>query len=79
MIMRACIILPNMIVEDEQDKYIQFDAAEFTQPKSTSSLQMDFNYFTDMLSNLGNIMAARARVRDLAIHPQLKANLVKHI
>jgi len=58
--MRACIILYNMIVEDERDEYTYFDASEFTQPESTASSQVDFNYFTDMASNLGNIMASGA-------------------
>jgi len=37
MIMRACIIFHNMIVEDERDEYTQFDASEFKQPESTTS------------------------------------------
>jgi len=40
---------------------------------------VDFNYSTDMPSNLGNIMASRARVRDWALHEQLKDDLVEHI
>jgi len=36
-IMRACIILHNMIVGDERDGYTQFDVSEFVQPESTRS------------------------------------------
>ena len=32
---------------------------------------MGINYSTDMPSNLGNIMASRARVCDRAMHQQL--------
>ncbi|XP_048609380.1 putative nuclease HARBI1 [Brassica napus] len=78
-IMRACIILHNMIVEDERDGYTQFDVSVFAQPESNRSSQVDFMYFTDMPSNLGNMMSIRNRVRDNTIHQQLKADLVEHI
>uniref|UniRef100_A0A0D3C2B0 Myb-like domain-containing protein n=1 Tax=Brassica oleracea var. oleracea TaxID=109376 RepID=A0A0D3C2B0_BRAOL len=78
-IMRACIILHNMIVEDERDEYTQFDVSVFAQPESNRSSQVDFTYSTDMPSNLGNMMSIRNRVRDRTIHHQLKADLVEHI
>uniref|UniRef100_A0A0D3B8S3 Myb-like domain-containing protein n=1 Tax=Brassica oleracea var. oleracea TaxID=109376 RepID=A0A0D3B8S3_BRAOL len=37
-IMRACIILHNMIVEDERDEYTQFDVSEFQQGEDNRSL-----------------------------------------
>ncbi|WZZ77775.1 putative nuclease HARBI1 [Brassica napus] len=78
-IMRACIILHNMIVEDERDGYTQFDLSIFAQPESTRSSEVDFTYSTDMPSNLGNMMSIRNRVRDRTIHHQLKADLVENI
>uniref|UniRef100_A0A0D3C4B1 DDE Tnp4 domain-containing protein n=1 Tax=Brassica oleracea var. oleracea TaxID=109376 RepID=A0A0D3C4B1_BRAOL len=78
-IMRACIILHNMIVEDERDGFTQFDVSVFAQPESNRSSQVDFTYSTDMPSNLGNMMSVRNRVRDKTIHQQLKADLVEHI
>uniref|UniRef100_A0A0D3AR58 DDE Tnp4 domain-containing protein n=1 Tax=Brassica oleracea var. oleracea TaxID=109376 RepID=A0A0D3AR58_BRAOL len=58
-IMRACIILHNMIVEDKQDGYTQFDVSVFAQPESNRSSQVHFTYSTDMPSNLGNMMSIR--------------------
>uniref|UniRef100_A0A0D3DNS6 DDE Tnp4 domain-containing protein n=1 Tax=Brassica oleracea var. oleracea TaxID=109376 RepID=A0A0D3DNS6_BRAOL len=78
-IMRACIILHNMIVEDERDGYTQFDVSIFAQPKSSRSSEVDFTYSTDMPSNFDNMMSIRNRVRDRTIHQQLKADLVENI
>nr|ABE65399.1 hypothetical protein At1g43590 [Arabidopsis thaliana] len=78
-IMRACIILHNMIVEDERDGYTQYDVSDFAHPESASSSQVDFTYSTDMPSNLGNMMATRTRLRDRTKHEHLKADLVEHI
>uniref|UniRef100_A0A0D3BVW3 DDE Tnp4 domain-containing protein n=1 Tax=Brassica oleracea var. oleracea TaxID=109376 RepID=A0A0D3BVW3_BRAOL len=78
-IMRACIILHNMIVEDERDGYTQFDVSEFAQVESSRSSHVDFMYSTDMPSNTGNLMAIRTRLRDRNIHEQLKNDLVEHI
>ena len=75
-IMRAYIILHNMIVEDERDGYTQFDVSEFVHPESAISSQVDFTYAIDMPPNLGNMMAIRARVRDRIKHEELKADLL---
>ena len=77
--MRACIILHNMIVEDERDGYTQYDVSVFAQPESSRSSQVDFTYSTNMPSNLGNMMSIRNQVRDRKIHHQLKADLVENI
>jgi len=77
--MRECIILHNMIVEDERDGYTQYDVSDFAHPESASSSQVDFTYSIDMLSNLGNMMVTRTRLRDRTKHEYLKADLVEHI
>ncbi|XP_020887609.1 uncharacterized protein LOC110230057 [Arabidopsis lyrata subsp. lyrata] len=78
-IMRACIILHNMIVEDERDGYTLFDTTEFEQAESAGSSRVDFTYSTDMPSNFFGMMTNRARVRDRGMHQQLKNDLVEHI
>uniref|UniRef100_A0A0D3CB57 DDE Tnp4 domain-containing protein n=1 Tax=Brassica oleracea var. oleracea TaxID=109376 RepID=A0A0D3CB57_BRAOL len=81
-IMRACIILHNMIVEDERDGYTQFDVSIFQQPESNRSAQVDFSYSDQMPTNLGNVMGMmtiRNEVRDNQIHQRLKADLVENI
>ena len=78
-IMRACIILHNMIVEDERDRYTQFDVSEFAQVEANRTSQVDFAFSTDMPSNLGNMIGIRNQVCDRKMHQQLKADLVEHI
>ena len=47
-IIRACIILHNMIVEDERDEYTQFDVSEFQQGEVNGSSHVDLTYSTDI-------------------------------
>ncbi|KAL1193722.1 hypothetical protein V5N11_031632 [Cardamine amara subsp. amara] len=78
-IMRASIILHNMIVEDERDGYTQFDVSEFTQVEANRTSQVDLTFSSDMPSNLGNMMVVRNQVRDRKKYEQLKADLGEHI
>uniref|UniRef100_A0A0D3BTH8 DDE Tnp4 domain-containing protein n=1 Tax=Brassica oleracea var. oleracea TaxID=109376 RepID=A0A0D3BTH8_BRAOL len=55
-IMRACIILHNMIVEDERDEYTQFDVSEFQPGEDTGSSHVDLTYSTDIPTNIANMM-----------------------
>uniref|UniRef100_A0A0D3ATX1 DDE Tnp4 domain-containing protein n=1 Tax=Brassica oleracea var. oleracea TaxID=109376 RepID=A0A0D3ATX1_BRAOL len=81
-IMRACIILHNMIVEDERDKYTLTDVSVFEQPESSRSSHVDLNFSTQMPTNLHDVMGMltiRNEVRDNQIHQRLKADLVENI
>uniref|UniRef100_A0A0D3EEG2 DDE Tnp4 domain-containing protein n=2 Tax=Brassica TaxID=3705 RepID=A0A0D3EEG2_BRAOL len=60
-IMRACIILHNMIVEDKQDGYTQFDVSEFQQGEDHRSSHVDLTYSTDIPINIANMMDSRRR------------------
>uniref|UniRef100_A0A0D3BGD7 DDE Tnp4 domain-containing protein n=1 Tax=Brassica oleracea var. oleracea TaxID=109376 RepID=A0A0D3BGD7_BRAOL len=78
-IMRACIILHNMIVEDERDGYTQFDVSEFQQGEDNGSSYVDLTFSADMPTNIVNMMGVRTRIRDKQMHQQLKDDLVEHI
>uniref|UniRef100_A0A0D3BK38 DDE Tnp4 domain-containing protein n=1 Tax=Brassica oleracea var. oleracea TaxID=109376 RepID=A0A0D3BK38_BRAOL len=78
-IRRACIILHNIIVEDERDVYTQFDVSEFQQGEDTGTSHVDLTYSTDMPTNIANMMGVRTRICDRQMHQQLKADLVEHI
>ncbi|XP_024012322.1 putative nuclease HARBI1 [Eutrema salsugineum] len=78
-IMRACIILHNMIVEDERHGYTHFNVEEFQHIEGSGSFNVDLSYSTSMPTNIANLMANRTRIRDTEVHYQLKEDLVNHI
>ncbi|XP_020260028.1 uncharacterized protein LOC109836529 [Asparagus officinalis] len=84
-IMRACIILHNMIVEDERDTYSRnWENLDFEQSSGSSA---SFNVQTEVLPEfqvhvLGRSdsnIPTRAELRDRVQHIQLKKDLVEHI
>uniref|UniRef100_A0A0D3CQP1 DDE Tnp4 domain-containing protein n=1 Tax=Brassica oleracea var. oleracea TaxID=109376 RepID=A0A0D3CQP1_BRAOL len=78
-IMRACIILHNMIVENERDQHTQYDVSDFQQGEGSRSSHVDLTYSTDTPTNIANQMGVRVRIRDKQAHQQLKRDLVEHI
>uniref|UniRef100_A0A0D3E6T6 DDE Tnp4 domain-containing protein n=1 Tax=Brassica oleracea var. oleracea TaxID=109376 RepID=A0A0D3E6T6_BRAOL len=78
-IMRACIILHNMIVGDERDGYIQYDTSEFQQGEDTETSHVDLTYSRDIPTNVANMMGVRTRIRDRQMHQKLKDDLVEHV
>uniref|UniRef100_A0A0D3A5C8 DDE Tnp4 domain-containing protein n=1 Tax=Brassica oleracea var. oleracea TaxID=109376 RepID=A0A0D3A5C8_BRAOL len=63
-ITRACVILHNMIVQDERDGYTQFNVLEFQQGEDHESSHVDLTYFTDIPSNIANMVGVRTKIRD---------------
>ncbi|XP_009148795.2 uncharacterized protein LOC103872211 [Brassica rapa] len=78
-IMRTCVILHNMIVEDERHGYTLFDTSDFEAGESSRSSQVDFSYSTDTPSIISNMLPIRNQIRDQQIHARLKADLVENI
>ncbi|XP_057427453.1 uncharacterized protein LOC130720774 [Lotus japonicus] len=76
-IMRSCIILHNMIVEDERDSYAQrwtdFEQAEGSRSSTPQP------YSTEVLPAFADHVRARSEFHDPNVHHQLQADLVKHI
>jgi len=70
-IMKACIILHNMIIEDEQDT-LDFDYEQF----NANPLEPVSHNDTYMLSKF---ISNRQRIRDRGNHCQLQSDLVEHL
>ncbi|XP_024004924.1 putative nuclease HARBI1 [Eutrema salsugineum] len=60
-IIQACIILHNMIVEDERDARTQYNFSEFQQGEGTSSSQETHAFSTNMATNIQSLMDNRLR------------------
>jgi predicted MPP superfamily phosphohydrolase len=75
-IMLACIILHNMIIEDERD--IEDDLFYLNEEATTSSVQQPtIAHAHDPV--MAEVVLRDAEIRDRAIHKQLQSDLIDHI
>ncbi|XP_033133382.1 uncharacterized protein LOC117127360 [Brassica rapa] len=74
-IMRTCVILHNMIVENERHAYAQIDTSEFESGESSRSSRVTRRQSI----HVGDMLGMRREVRDPEKHARLKADLMENI
>ena len=86
-IISSCIIMHNMIVEDERDRYKHYaDIKEFMEGqtnRASTSRNVDddepFQYYTDRIVNIERYLANKDDVENRQKHMALKQDLVENI
>ncbi|GLT72463.1 hypothetical protein SLA2020_443970 [Shorea laevis] len=74
-IMMACIILHNMIVEDERHLYLRADDFVYDQMDESSHEPLS----DDHAQELTDFIERHHRIRDRATHSQLQSDLIEHL
>ena len=74
-IMRTCVILHNMIVENERHGYAQINTSEFESGESSRSSKVTSRESIQA----GDMLGMRREVRDQEKHARLKADLMENI
>ncbi|XP_058223075.1 uncharacterized protein LOC131332791 [Rhododendron vialii] len=73
-IMKACIILHNMIVEDERDEYVVQDM-DYEQSDKVPPIEV----LQEQLPDVMEFIQWHRHIRDRGAHSQLKADLIEHL
>ncbi|XP_038719919.1 uncharacterized protein LOC120012546 [Tripterygium wilfordii] len=74
-IMMACIILHNMIVEDERESYQQVDISAYDQINESPPLAETSNETPEVM----NFINRHHQIRDREVHSQLQSDLIDHL
>ena len=75
--MWSCIVLHNMIVEDERDTYTQH-LTDYVQFEASSS-KTPHPFLTEVLPVFANDVRTRSELRNSNVHHEVQADLVKHM
>ncbi|KAK9057219.1 hypothetical protein SSX86_024586 [Deinandra increscens subsp. villosa] len=77
-VMKACIIIHNMIVEDERDTYLHYyDPSEFLNSSTEDDEHAQFSM--ERIADLSRYMTNRAQLRNRETHNALKNDLIEHV
>ena len=74
--MQACVILHNMIVEDEKDMVEDFPDLNDVAGSSTATAP---HIHVGSIPQFSKVVEKDAEIRDRTVHTQLKKDLVEHI
>ena len=74
-IMMACIILHNMIVEDERHTYLRVEDFVYEQSDEIIEEPMSHEHTNEFV----NFIQRHHHIRDRGIHFQLQSNLIEHL
>ncbi|XP_021845408.2 uncharacterized protein [Spinacia oleracea] len=83
-IMKACLIMHNMLVEDERDMYIRADVLRryYEQDLSSSSATVNngepFEFQAGRPVNINDYLGRRVAMRNRQTHQSLKDDLIEH-
>ncbi|XP_074314524.1 uncharacterized protein LOC141649742 [Silene latifolia] len=80
-VLMACIIMHNMIVEDERETYLNYEniIAEFKEDNLTSAIDDPYEYHRLRRSPQERFIEIHGEIRDRAAHNALKNDLIEHI
>ncbi|XP_057790696.1 uncharacterized protein LOC131007794 [Salvia miltiorrhiza] len=87
-IMIACIIMHNMIMEDERSNYLNYhDPTEFIEDRLRQNTRRsedgeetnDFMHSTNRIASLASYMRTRSQLRNREDHSSLLHDLIEHI
>ncbi|XP_074293680.1 uncharacterized protein LOC141620807 [Silene latifolia] len=79
-IIMACIIMHNMIVEDERDTYLnQYDSTDFDGEDLDDDNSQPSTYSTQRIASLSTYMNNQSRLQNRETHNALKRDLIEHI